>query len=190
MAKLGNKTSDKETTSSRKLLGDKDVDYIEQLSRQAVEDHLDLPLLYFALDWEKSKRNFYGELLMKKFKVITGVPVKAQYIVKEGQETLNNGIPNQLLEMNIAIFVEQLKELNIEPKLDDYFALGQRLYRIHTKSINDSGVSGTLLVDRKRVQARFYCIQDDDEVLQKDVWGDNLGLEYQINPINGDMQKK
>ena len=130
MARLGDKTNNKETKSGRKMLGDKDLDYLEHVSRQSVEEHGDFSVLYFALDWERSKRNFYGELLMKKFKVVKGVPLKVKYIIKEGEETLQNNIPNQLLELNVSVFVQQLRELDIDPKLDDYFALGQRLYRI------------------------------------------------------------
>lgn len=189
MPKLGGHTSTKETDSGKQLLGNKDLQYLEQVSRQAVEEHNNFSVLYFELDWELSKKNFYGELLVKKFKTIKGVPVKVKLKIKEGEETVFNNIPSQLLQLDLAIYTEQLKELNIDPKLDDFFALGQRLYRIHTRSINDSGVSGNVMVNRKRMEMKYFCIQEDDENLQKDVWGENLGLEYQINSYNGDLLK-
>ncbi len=185
MARLGGKTSDKETENGRKFVGDKDVGYLEHLSRQSVEEHNDSSVLYFELDWEASKRNFYGELLIKKFKNINGIAVKVKPFIIENEANLENGILNQTLSLNVSVYTEHLKELNIAPKIDDYFALGYRIYRIYKRSIVDSGVSGNLLIDRKNIEIKYYCVQIDVEQIQKDAFGENLGLESQFNAHRG-----
>jgi hypothetical protein len=188
MARLGNKTSDKETENGRKYFGDKDVQYLKDKSRESLEVDQNFSVLYFGIDWDLSNRNFYGELLTKKFKTSKGVPIKASFKIIEGSEQVFNDIPNKIMKLNVACYVEHLKELNIDPKQDDFFAIGQRLYRIYNLTLKDSG-PGNILVNRERLQVYFDCVQDDDEVLQKNVWGDNLGLESQINSENGDISK-
>lgn len=176
----------KETAFGRRYFGDKTIDFLKQKSRQSLEDIHNVTVLYFKLDWENSKRNFYGEVLMKKFVNAKGVQVRCSIDMKQGQEELQQSIPNQLMTMTVSCYVEQLKELGIEPNYDDFFLFGQRAYRIHKRTLKDYGV-GNVLGNRERMRIDYNCIQVDDEEFQAQPWGDNEGLEYQIRSGNGDM---
>jgi len=177
----------KQTNSGRRYFGDKDVEYLKKKSREAVEDINDLTVLYFQLDWEKSKRNFYGELIIKKFVDTKGVQVRCMINMNQGQEEIQQGVPNQLMLLNVSVYVEQLKELGINPNYDDFFLYGQRAYRIYRKTLADYG-PGNVLGNRERMRQDYFCVQVDDEEFQAEPWGDNEGLEYQIRSGNGDMK--
>lgn len=175
--------SDKQTENGNLYFTDKDAAYLKKQSREAVETHHNSPILYFAVDWENSHRNFYGEMMMKKFVDNKGTEVKGTYKIEQVEETTLQGIPNQLMRITVSVFVEHLKELGIDPKFGDYFGIGKRLYQIYKRTLPDAG-PGNLLMNRERMRQDFYAIQSDDERLQTDVWGDNLGLEYDIKQGN------
>lgn len=189
MSAEGLQHTSRETASGRRYFGDRDVEFLKKKSREAVEDINDLTVLYFQLDWEKSKRNFYGEIIVKKFVNVKGVQVRCMINMTQGQEELQQGIPNQLMLLNVSCYVEQLKELNIEPNYDDFFLYGQRAYRIYKRTLADYG-PGNVLGNRSRMRIDYNCIQVDDEEFQSDIWGNNEGLEYQIRSGNGDMQNR
>ena len=186
MASVGPKSknkSAKDTDNGKLYFGDKDASYLKKTSREAVETHHNAPILYFEIDWIQSKRNLYGETLVKKFKNSKGVEVYGIYKIQEDDATQTNGIPNKTLKLTISVYTEHLEELNITPQRGDYFGIGKRLYRITDKTIEDVG-PGNLLMNRERMRQDFFASQDDDEVLQKDIWGDNLGIESDIKPGN------
>ena len=54
-----------DTRSGRILFGDKSLKYLEKMSRTAVEDYTNTSLLFFEIDYQASKKNFYGELIIK-----------------------------------------------------------------------------------------------------------------------------
>ena len=172
-------TSGKRRNNGELYFGGKDAAYLKKVSRQAVEDHHKTSILFFEIDWFKSKKNFYGEMTMKKFKNPLGVELFGMYKIEQENPVNTFGIPNKTLKLTVSVYVEQLVELSIEPKLGDYFGIGRRLYEIYDKSISDVGI-GNLLGKRGRVRQDFICRQGDDETLQKDAFGGNFGLEYQI----------
>jgi hypothetical protein len=173
--------SGKKTENGRLYFGNKDADYLKKVSRQAVEEHHNAPILFFSIDWAKSKKNFYGEMTMKKFREPLGTPVKGIFKIEQGEEQLQQGVPNKIMKLTVSIYIDQLEELNIKPELGDYFGIGKRLYQIYDKTIEDVG-PGSLMMNRGRFRQDFHCLQDDDEVLMKNAYGSNTGLESQINP--------
>jgi hypothetical protein len=177
------KVSGKKTENGRLYFGDKTADYLKRKSRQAVEGYHNAPILFFEIDWIKSKKNFYGEMLMKKFKEGTGVPVKGIYKLNQQQDSVQNGIPNKIMKLTVSLYTEHLEELGINPALGDYFGIGKRLYLIYDKTIEDVG-PGNLMMNRGRMRQDFLCMQEDDEVLEKNAFGANLGAESEINPTN------
>ena len=70
--RLGTDT-DKKTENGHLYFGDKDADYLEKTSREAVEENHNMSILYLELDWLNCKKNFYGEMKVKKFKNPKGV---------------------------------------------------------------------------------------------------------------------
>ncbi len=188
MPKIGH-TSDERTDNGRMYFGDKDVAYLKEKSRQAVEEHNDMPILYFAIDWEKSKRNFYGEMPIKRFKNPRGIQVRGAYTMEQKDMKSTGGVTSQKMRLTVSLFVEQLQELGIDPLLGDYFAIGARIYRIDHRTMKDAG-PGNVLLNRERMRADYTANEEEDEALQKDIWGDTLSLEYQINNQMGENLRK
>jgi len=175
------KTTDKRSENGNLYFNDKDIQYLKKQSREVVEEIHNMSVLYFALDWEQSKKNFYGELTMKKFKQPRGIEVRGKFKITQGGEQLQSGVPNKIMKMVVSVYREHLHELNIDPQRGDYFGIGKRLYQIYDYTIEDVG-PGNVLLKRENLRVDYFAIMDDDEVIQKDVWGDNLGLEEQIRP--------
>lgn len=173
--------SGKKTDNGRLYFGDKTAEYLKKKSRQAVENYHNAPILYFGIDWVNSKRNFYGEMTVKKFINPQGVPVKGTYKFNQSEASKENGVPNKSMTLTVSLYVDLLTELNIDPKEGDYFAMGKRFYRIYSRTLDDVG-PGSLMMNRGKVRKDFLCFEDDDESLQKNSFGGNTGLESQSNP--------
>ena len=62
--------------SGNNFYGDKTLKYLKKLSRESVEQHTNTSVLYFEVDFERSKRNFYGEMLIRIWKNPIGISVK------------------------------------------------------------------------------------------------------------------
>jgi len=186
MARLGHQGSNKETDHGKLYWGEKTLNFLKDKSRVVLEEYQDISLLYFQIDWMKSKKNFYGELLFKKFVNPLGIQIKGAIKMSQGEEQLNQGVPNKIMKLAFSCYTEQLKELNIEPNYGDYFAYGQRLYQIYDRTLKDYG-PGNVNGNRERMRIDYLCIQEDDETIQRDPWGDNLGLDIQIRG-NGSIE--
>ena len=89
----------RETQSGKGWFGSKDLAYLKKVSRQAVEDHTNTSMLYFEIDYENSKRNFYGEMLVKAFKVPQGVEVKGIIKAEQSDGLTLERVPNKLPEL-------------------------------------------------------------------------------------------
>ena len=143
---------------------------------------LNFSVLYFEVDWVNSKKNFYGELIYKKFTIPKGTPIKGTIKLEQGTEQMSQGIPNKIMKLTLSIYTQQLDELGMRPKLGDYFGIGNRFYEIYDRTIEDVGV-GNVMIDRKQMRLDYKCVQADDEVMFRDAWGnDNLGTESKLRP--------
>jgi hypothetical protein len=182
MPRIGQKNSNKQTENGRLYFGEKDQEYLKQVSRQAVEEHHNVTVLYFELDWEKSKRNFYGEMLVKKIKNPHGVEVRCAPKLKQNEQEWSTGLANKQMSLIVSVYVEHLKELNINPQRGDYFTVGKRIYQIHDKTIEDVG-PGNLILGRERIRQDFFCYQEQDEAFQKDIFAQaHFGVDIDIRP--------
>lgn len=157
--------SNQPTRSGNKIWGSKTQEYLRRKSRQSLEKNSDTALLFFQLDLENSKKNFYGETLAKVWVNNKGVLVNGTIDLKEGNESSQSDIPNKLLTLTFGVYNEHLKELGIEPRLGDYFASKNRFFLIHNKTIPDSN-SVSVLTDRESLYTRYELIQVDDEQLE------------------------
>lgn len=171
MARLGQKTGDKDVENGKQYFGNKDAEYLKQQSRAAVEDRHDMPILFFEIDWENSARNFYGELTVKKFVNPQGIQIRGMYKLEQQEMTKFNNVPYQKMHLTVSIYTEQMQELGIEPKLNDYFSVGKRFYQIYKKTINDVG-PGNLMMNREKMRCDYFAHEVDNEVVNK-VNGDN-----------------
>ena len=154
--------SAKDTRSGRAFYGDKTLSYAKRLSRESVEKHTDTSVLFFEVDWERSKKNFYGELLIKKFVNPKGIEVKGIVDLTEGGDIVTQDIPNQLLNLKFSCYVNHLQELSIDPKIGDYFATKNRVYFIYGKQITDAN-KNSVGVDRETVSIVYSCVEADSE---------------------------
>ena len=181
---LGTDT-DKKTENGHLYFGDKDADYLEKTSREAVEENHNMSILYLELDWLNCKKNFYGEMKVKKFKNPKGVKLKGNYKITQNQITHQNGIPYKTMKLTASIYTEQLKELSINPQRGDYFYVGERYYQIWDFTIDDVG-PGTLLM-RQRMRCDYSAFEVDDSTIQKAVNDRNPGPEFLINTQSGSI---
>ena len=182
MASIGPKAGNtaRKDDNGKLYFGDKDAAFLKQQSREAIETIHNAPILYFEIDWEQSKRNFYGEMLIKKFVDVKGVEVRGSFKIEQAAGTMFQGLPNQLMKLIVSVYVEQLEELKIDPQLGDYFGVGKRLYQLYTMTSVDAG-PGNLMMNRERMRQDFFAMEDDVESLLPGV---DLGLEYDIKPGN------
>ena len=176
--KLG-QDSNKNTENGKLYFGDKNADYLEKKSRQAVEEHHNMPILYLGLDWVNCKKNFYGEMKIKKFINPKGIQIKGSYKITQNPITHQNGIPYKTMKIEVSIYTEQLAELAIDPQRGDYFYIGSRYYQIFDLTIKDVG-PGTLLM-RQRMRCDYSAFEVDDSTIQKAVNDKNPGPEYNIS---------
>ena len=186
MARLGGSTNPKQTENGKGYFGDKDVEFLKKQSRQAVEEIHNAPILFLELDWENCHRNFYGEMTVKKFKHPQGIQVRGSYKIRQGELTHQNGIPYKSMNLTVSLFVEQMKELGIDPQRGEYFYIGKRYYQIWDKSIIDAGV-GNVLMTREKMQQDFHAFEVDDETIQNQVKDPNPGPEYNISNQSGEI---
>lgn len=175
----------REHKSGNAFFGNKDVKYLKKLSRESIEKHTNTSVLYFEVDVEKSKRNFYGEMLVKKFNNPRGISIAGVIELNEGGDNSLEDVPSKILTLKFSCYVAQLRELGIEPKLGDYFATKNRLYFIHNKTILDAN-SVSVNVDKEALSIRYDCIQSDDETILPGLWNTTDGSTK--NAIEGDKQ--
>ena len=162
-----NNKNQKPNKSGSLYLGSKDLEYLQKVSREAVESHHNMTIMYFEIDVAKSHRNFYGELLYKKFVNDKGIEIPGTIKFESGDEDTFQGLPNKISKLVFSTFTDTLKEYGINPKLGDYFSYGKRFYLIYDKTLNQVGVEN-IVGDRKQVRMDFKAVQDDEEVLYKD----------------------
>jgi hypothetical protein len=101
--------------------GKKTEDFLRKKSRLAVESYSGSPLLYFEVDYERSKRNFYGEILIKEWVDPQGTIIYGTVEVTENSENELGGLPFKLLNLKFSCYVEQLKQLGVMPNWKLFF---------------------------------------------------------------------
>jgi hypothetical protein len=175
----------KDTRSGRILFGEKSANYLKKLSRTAVENYSNTSLLFFEIDYEKSKRNLYGELVYKAWKNPLGIEVKGIISLNSKEEIQQGDIPNKIMSLNFTVYLDHLKELGIEPKLGDYFSAKNRFYFIYDRILLDSN-QVSLGVDREAMYIKYICIQADDEQIQ--IPGDGQRSLGTANDIRNEKQ--
>lgn len=158
MAESGNDSNNGEKIG----FGNKTIEYLKKKSRQAIEVNSEASVLFFELDYINSKKNFYGEILIKKWKNVNGVAIKGLVTVKEGENTGIEEIPNQLAIMEVVVYLEHLRELNIWPKIGDYFSYKNRHYFIWKRALLDTD-KNSVLNDKEAITTMFKCVEADQE---------------------------
>jgi hypothetical protein len=154
----------RENNSGSAYFGGKDMAYLKKVSRSAVESITNTSVLFFAVDYEKSKRNFYGELIVRTWVDPLGIEVKGIIQLEEGSDTSVQDIQNKILTLNFSCYISHLKELGIDPQIGDYFTTKNRVYMIHNKSILDAN-QVSVGTDREALYVKYECVQGDDEQL-------------------------
>lgn len=171
--------------SGRGFFGPKDLKYLKKVSRQAIEKHTETTVLYFELDYENSRRNFYGEMVIKKFVQSKGVPIKGVVEVLQSDTATLERIPNKLTTMTFSCYLDHLREEDVEPRIGDYFATKNRFYLIHDRTILDAN-EVQVAVDREALSIRYTCVEADEESILPDIFAtENQGTK---NEIEGNIE--
>lgn len=155
-------------TSGQKFFGDKDLKYLKKVSREAVEKHTDTSVLYFGVDYENSVKNFYGELTVKKWLHDTGVEIKGVIDLTQSEGLTLERVPNKLTQLTFSCYIDQLQELDIEPRIGDYLAVKNRFYMIYDRTILDAN-EVAIGVDREAFSIRYKCMEADEEEILPEV---------------------
>jgi hypothetical protein len=154
----------KESGSGKAFYGDKTSNYLKKVSRESVEKHTNTSVLFFAVDYERSKRNFYGELIIRVWTNPIGIEVKGVIQLDEGTDVVVEDIPNKIIQLNFSCYIAHLRELGIDPQIGDYFSTKNRIYMIHNKTILDANETA-IMTDREALYIKYDCVQADDEQL-------------------------
>jgi len=144
--------------------GRKSEQFLRTKSRQAVEKYSDTSLFYFEVDYDKSYKNFYGELLIKEWVNPQGTQLHGTIEVTESDESELSGLPNKLLSLKFSCYVEHLKEIGIMPKIGNYFTTKNEVYIIQDKTLLDSN-KHSINTDSEAIAIEFKCTQVDDETM-------------------------
>lgn len=171
--------------SGNNFYGDKTLKYLKKLSRESVEQHTNTSVLYFEVDFERSKRNFYGEMLIRIWKNPLGISVKGVIQLDQSDEIAIEDIPNKTMSLNFSCYLDHLKELDIEPKIGDCFSIKNRIYMIYDKTILDANMV-SVAVDREALYIKYTCIALDSEQIQ--IPGERPSSLGSKNDITGDSQ--
>lgn len=175
----------RENQSGSAHFGSKDLAYLKKVSREATEQHTNTSVLFFAIDYERSKRNFYGESIVKVWVNPLGVEVKGIIQLDEGSDVVVEDIPNKIMRLTFGCYISHLKELGIDPQLGDFFSTKNRLYMIHNKTILDSN-QVSVATDREALSIRYECIEaDEEQLLPPGSYGGSTGTK---NEITGSSQ--
>jgi|ERR1035437_6558105 hypothetical protein len=164
--------------------GSKTENFLRKKSRQAVENYSDTCLLYFEVDYARSKKNLYGELLVKEWVDPNGIQLYGNIEITEDSQSDLERIPFKLLQLKFSCFVEHLKEVGIMPQIGNYFATKNELYYIHDKSLLDSN-KHSINTDNEAISIEFYCTQIDDETIYSAI----IDNQITANEIFGRDQK-
>src|SRR6185312_3339314 len=101
MARRGQAENSEE---GKMYMGDKDIQYLEDQSRQAVEEHHNLPILYLEVDWENSQKNIYGEIKLKKFKDAAGVQVRGQINLSQQDQKKDQDMVTNKMMLTFSVY--------------------------------------------------------------------------------------
>lgn len=175
----------RDTRSGNAHFGSKDMAYLKKVSRQAIEKHTDTSAIYLEIDYENSIRNFYGELIVKKFVNPLGTLIKGVMNVEESDTVTLEKVPNKITKFTISCYLDHLRELGVEPRIGDYFVLQNRYYMIWDKTITDA--VNPVAVGRENLSVNYKCSEaDDEEVLpelfQKEDRGSQNDIEGDVHP--------
>jgi hypothetical protein len=158
-------SSVKDNTGMDKIgFGQKSEKFLRKKSRQAVEKYSDTSLFYFEVDYDKSYKNFYGELLIKEWVNPQGTQLFGTIDVAESDESELNGLPNKLLSLEFSCYIEHLKEIGVMPKIGNYFTTKNEIYIIQDKTLLDSN-KHSINTDSEAIAMEFKCTQVDDETM-------------------------
>ena len=144
--------------------GNKSESFLKKKSRQAIENYTDTSLLYFEIDYNKSKKNLYGELLMKEWVNPNGIQIYGTIEITESSQSELERIPQKLLNLKFSCFIDQLKEIGIMPQIGNYFATKREFYYIHDKTLLDAN-KYSINTDNEAMSIVFTCTQIDEEAL-------------------------
>lgn len=178
--RLGNTNAEGKDTEDGKLYwGNKDQKYLEDKSRQAVEEHHNVSILYFETDWHNSEKNFYKEIKKIKFVNQQGAAVRCSFTLNQ-TDILNKGVSlKKTMKLIVSLYDEELESQNIKIKRGDYFSIGKRMYYIYDYTTKDTSGPGVLM-NREKIRTDYYAYEESDEKIGTDIFGKNSGSEAEI----------
>lgn len=148
-----------------KFWGENTQNFLVHASRTAVEDYSENFVLYFEVDYLKSKRNFYGEFEILQFKDENGKKIKGVVNVENSEVSESF----QLLEQNTSLaffcYIEHLKDLGIDIQVGDYFKYKNKFYYVFNVIALDAN-KNVIASGDEPIWQKYNCYQEDNEIIQ------------------------
>ena len=162
----------------------KTEEYLVKVSRESVEQNTseERPtILYFQVDYDRSKRNFYGEFEEMVFTNDKGVQVRGIITVQDTEVEEIARMIDQDTPLRFSVYTDHLAELGINPQIGDYFGYKHKFYYIYSKTALDSN-KAIIASGRKAIHISYECYQQDDERIYIEPWRttSDLGSEEKI----------
>lgn len=152
--------------------GKDNQDFLESISRDAVEVYNENSLLYFQVDYAKSKRNFYGEYEIIEFVEKKGISVKGIITIQDQDTEEIAKLLNQNTTLVFGCYINHLKELGVDIRIGNYFSYKNKFYYIYNKVALDAN-RNIVASGKDPVWNSFQCYQEDDEAVYGDGWREN-----------------
>lgn len=147
-----------------KFWGKNTQDFLVQVSRKAIENYNENSVLFFEVDYNKSKRNFYGEYETIEFINKKGIEVKGVINIKNEEVDERAKMINQNTSLEFSCYIDHLKDLGIKPELGNYFSYKNKFYYIYNKIALDAN-QNVIAGGNKPIWQRFDCYEEDGETL-------------------------
>jgi hypothetical protein len=161
-----------EPRHKKPVWGKKTEEFLVKVSRESVEQNTseERPtILYFQVDYDKSKRNFYGEFEEMIFKNDKGTQVRGIITVSDTEVEEIARMVDQDTPLKFSVYFDHLKEIGIDPQIGDYFGYKHKFYYIYSKTALDASKS-VIASGRNAIYISYSCYQQDDERIYIEPW--------------------
>lgn len=150
--------------------GKKTQEFLQKISRESLEEHSDVSVLFFEVDYDRSKTNFYGEFEHKYFKNNKGIELRGTVNIT-GNE-IEGTPPDQTTNLVFGVYAQQLKEKGISPEMGDYISAKNKFYLIKNKIALDAN-KNTISPNGEPIWQSYTCAEVEDEEMFIEFWRTN-----------------
>lgn len=114
---------------SRLFVTDKEIDFINSITKELVQGVIEQKIIYYSVSEEDTNTHrIYGEAVRKT--VFTPVEVNALVLFEEPEQTYSKYTVDTLHRIEVYFHIHELQERNIIPREGDFMKFGSIVYEI------------------------------------------------------------